>query len=142
MTAASAGAAPERIAVEIAPGEAVTALAYRAKEAAGITLILAHGAGAGQTSPFMVRAATNLAARGIDVVTFNFSYTEQRRRLPDRTDRLEACYRAVIATIAEHATLGRNSIAMGGKSMGGRIATHLAAQSVTGPKAVVLLGYP
>lgn len=142
MTAAAAGADPERIAVEIAPGEAVTALAYRAKDPAGITLILAHGAGASQTSPFMVRTATNLAARGLDVVTFNFAYTEQRRRLPDRTDRLEACYRGVIATVARHATLGQNHLAIGGKSMGGRIATHLAAARVDGPNAVVLLGYP
>src|SRR4029077_14479116 len=66
-----------------------------------------------------------------------------RRRVPDRTDTLEACYRAAIATAREH--FGRASVFIGGKSMGGRIATHLAATDdadASGIAGVVLLGYP
>ena len=135
----------EALRVAIAPGEAVTALLYpaAAERRAGVALILGHGAGAGQSSLFMVRCATDLAARGIDVVTFNFPYMERGRRLPDANDRLEACYRAVIAAMREHPTLGGVRLAIGGKSMGGRIASQVAAGVGVGDLAgLVLLGYP
>jgi uncharacterized protein len=75
---------PDRICVEIAPAQIVTALEYpaAAQHPADVTLILAHGAGAAQTSGFMVTFATELAARGIAVVTFNFLYKERGRRVP------------------------------------------------------------
>ena len=60
------------------------------------TLMLAHGAGAPQQHPFMVGFARALSERGLDVVTFNFLYTEQRRKVPDRMPQLVACYRAAI----------------------------------------------
>lgn len=135
---------PETIRVEIGSTERVTAIAYpaTAEERAGVTLILGHGAGASQTSDFMVRFADGLAARGIDVVTFNFSYTEQGRRVPDPNDRLEACYSAVIERVRTHKTFGGGRLAIGGKSMGGRIASQLAASGTMSPAALVLLGYP
>ena len=122
-----------------------TALVYHAAPASSIdgALVLAHGAGAPQQSAFMVGFARGLASRGIDVLTFNFLYTEQRRRVPDRAPKLEACYRAAVATAREH--FGRNAVFIGGKSMGGRIATHLAAAddaATLGIAGVVLLGYP
>src|SRR5438093_6054320 len=68
----------EPLRIEIAPDDCVSARVYPAAASgrAGIALMLAHGAGAGQNSAFLVRFATGLAARGIDAVTFNFSYTE------------------------------------------------------------------
>ena len=76
---------PEAFAVGLDAGQSVTALHYAAEQpASGAALIVAHGAGAGQNSPFMVDFARALATRGFDTVTFNFPYTEQRRRLPDR----------------------------------------------------------
>ena len=134
----------EQIKVEVNENQSVTSVAYRAstKSRAGITLILGHGAGAGQTSGFMVSFATQLAARGIDTVTFNFLYTEHGRHLPDTKDKLESCYRAVIETVLAHKKLGRNRLAMGGKSMGGRIASHVAAAEVGDLAALVFLGYP
>jgi predicted alpha/beta-hydrolase family hydrolase len=120
----------------------------------GATLILAHGAGAPQQSTFMVDFARGLSARGINVVTFNFLYTEQKRRVPDRAPVLEACYRAVIDAARRHAPIARaglpqrlggvaQAIFIGGKSMGGRIATQIAAAD---PRlriaGLVLLGYP
>ena len=58
----------ERIRIDVTPSEHVTAIAYSAaaRDRAGISLILAHGAGANQTSSFMVHFATALAARGIN----------------------------------------------------------------------------
>jgi hypothetical protein len=121
-----------------------SARAYRAADrSANVTLVLAHGAGAGQQSAFITGFARGLADRGIDVLTFNFLFTEQRRRVPDRTEKLEACYRAAIATARDQ--FGRPSVFIGGKSMGGRIATHLAAADdadALGIGGVVLLGYP
>ena len=57
---------------------------------AGIRLILGHGAGGNQSSGFMVRFATALAERGFPTLTFNFLYSEQGRRVPDRNDKLES----------------------------------------------------
>jgi uncharacterized protein len=107
------------------------------------TLVLAHGAGAPQQSAFIVGFARGLAESGVDVLTFNFLYLEHKRRVPDRTEKLEACYRAAIATAREH--FRRRNVFIGGKSMGGRIATHLAGGDDAddlGIRGVVALGYP
>ena len=134
---------PEAFAVALDAGQTVTALHYAAGQpASGAALIVAHGAGAGQTSPFMVDFARALATRGFDTVTFNFLYTEQRRRLPDRAPVLEACYAAVIEETRRRLQSARDALFIGGKSMGGRMATHLGAQDVAGLKGIVVLGYP
>ena len=145
----------DRLSVALDNGAKTTALVYLAADLqagpradppyenrVGATLVLAHGAGAPQQSAFMVAFARGLSARGIDVVTFNFFYTEQKRRVPDRAPALEACYRSAIAAARDHAPLNGNAIFIGGKSMGGRIATHLAAAGDAGIRGVVLLGYP
>jgi uncharacterized protein len=133
----------EHIRVDVSPSEHVTALAYRPAPGhrVGVTLILAHGAGADQNSGFMVHIATSLAARGVDTVTFNFVYTEQGRRAPDRNDKLESCWRAVIAAVRGGKGAGRKLI-IGGKSMGGRIASQVAAAGEEGVAGLVFLGYP
>jgi len=135
---------PEVFQIALTPHHTVTATVYHAtaQDQAGITLILAHGAGAGQTSEFMVYFASGLARRGIDAVTFNFYYTEYGRRIPDSNDRLEACYRAVIQTITESQKLSFNRLAIGGKSMGGRIASQIAVEETRDLLGLVFLGYP
>jgi uncharacterized protein len=130
--------------VPLRADHAVTATVYPAmsRDRAKITLVLAHGAGAGQTSEFMVYFATELSRRGIDTVTFNFYYREIGRRIPDQNDRLEHCYRSVIETIIETRRLPDNRLAIGGKSMGGRIASQIAADGTSGLLGLVFLGYP
>ena len=138
----------DRLAVHIREGERVSASTYPAAEDCrlGATLILAHGAGAGQSSSFIVRFATGLSSRGLDVLTFNFLYAEARRRIPDRTGKLEACYRAAIAAARSYGPFERNELFIGGKSMGGRIASHLAAAEADaaafGIRGLIVLGYP
>jgi len=138
---------PEPFRVDVTPSEPVTAIVYpaAARDAADISLILAHGAGANQRSGFMVQFAGALAARGIETITFNFVYSEAGRRLPDRNDELEACWRSVIAA-CRSGTIGgnreRRKLAIGGKSMGGRIATQVAAADPDALAGLVLLGYP
>ena len=134
---------PDRFRVEVAPSHHVTALGYSAAAGnrARVTLILGHGAGADQTSGFMVAFATALAARGIDVVTFNFLYSERGRRIPDPNGRLESCWRAVIGSVQGRIT-SDDKLAIGGKSMGGRIAAQVAAGGAGDLAGLVFLGYP
>jgi predicted alpha/beta-hydrolase family hydrolase len=106
----------------------------------GALFVFAHGAGAGQRHPFMTGYATALAAAGVDVVTFDFPYMAQQRRLPDKPPVLEQSFRDAIAW-AQGEFEGRR-LFIGGKSMGGRIATHLAAQPEVTLRGVVALGYP
>src|SRR4051812_46183842 len=129
---------PERIRIDIGSSDAVTATVYPAK--ADTALILAHGAGADQSHAFMVSFATALAERGIETITFNFVYSEQKRRIPDPAPKLEACYRAVIAAV--RARYKSRKLVIGGKSMGGRMASHLAAAGEEGIAGLVMLGYP
>lgn len=143
---------PGELDVTLETGARTTALVYLADRSSGkgsirhrldAALILAHGAGAGQRGAFMAGFASALASLGLDAVTFNFLYTEQRRRMPDRAPLLQACYRAVIDAVRERVESARRFLFIGGKSMGGRIATHVAADDRSLPIAgVVLLGYP
>src|SRR5437773_12353178 len=109
---------PDPFRVEVAPSQQVTAIEYSAATGirAGVTLILAHGAGADQTSGFMVAFANALAKRGIDIVTFNFLYSEHRRRIPDPNTKLEACWRAVIEAVRSRNTSVHDDLALGGQS--------------------------
>lgn len=118
-----------------------SARVYRAGEASS-TLVLAHGAGAPQTHPWMVKVAGALSARGLDVVTFNFPYAEGKRRAPDRNDVLEATWRAAIEAVRARDDLTSARLFIGGKSMGGRIATQVAAAAGLDLQGLVLLGYP
>jgi predicted alpha/beta-hydrolase family hydrolase len=127
MTTMTTG--PEQVPISLDDGSSVTGLLYRPSKAArsGVTLILGHGVGAGQLHPFMQLFASGFAERGIDVMTFNFQYMEQGRRVPDPKGKLEACYRAVIEAARKHKSLKGNRVVIGGKSMGGRIASQVAA---------------
>lgn len=88
----------------------------------------------------MTGTAKGLAARGISVVTFDFPYMRTRRHVPDKTPVLEAAFREIIDATREWSKT--NDVFIGGKSMGGRMATHLAAQGLEGLRGIVALGYP
>src|ERR1700682_1599275 len=119
---------PEKLTITINERDSITSLLYAAqKDRASMTIILGHGAGANQLHAFMRLFAAGLAERGLDVLTFNFQYMEQGRRVPDPRTKLEACYRAVIAAAHNHKKLKGNRLVIGGKSMGGRIASQVAA---------------
>ena len=112
---------------------------YRSDSAVA-AMVVGHGAGAGQASPFMVRTAEGLAARGIAAATFDFPYIAAKRHVPDRTDVLERSWRDAID--AARVAFPALPLFIGGKSMGGRIASHVAAQSADGLSGLVFLGYP
>jgi uncharacterized protein len=103
------------------------------------TLVLAHGAGVGMDSPFMRTMAEGLAARGLRVARFEFPYMRKRRadgkrRGPDSLPVLQASWNAAIAEI------GPEHLVIGGKSMGGRIASMVADSARV--QGLVCLGYP
>ena len=124
----------------------VTTRRYPAENGARGRLVLAHGAGADQRHRVMVAIASRLAARGVEVVTFNFLYTEQRRRTPDRAPVLEQTWEAVVDAVADDLSDGQRLV-IGGKSMGGRMASMVLARTPDRPSwarvsGLVLLGYP
>lgn len=124
---------------------ATTARLYAAnREGTAPCAILVHGAGAGQQHPFMVQVARALAERGIDVVTFDFLYMSARRRSPDRAPVLEATWRAVVEEVRRQGFARGRRLVLGGKSMGGRIASQVLASPppLDDVVGLVLLGYP
>jgi hypothetical protein len=104
-------------------------------------ILLGHGAGAGQISPFMVQVGRGFAAREVAAATFDFPYITAGRKVPDRAPALEAAWRQAVA--AGRSRFGSLPLFIGGKSMGGRIASHIAAQGGAGDLAgLVFFGYP
>ncbi|KIF59014.1 alpha/beta family hydrolase [Pseudomonas fluorescens] len=109
---------------------------------ASATLILAHGAGAPMDSEWMTDVAGRLAGLGINVLRFEFPYMAQRRvdgvkRPPNPAGKLQECWREVYGLVRLHVA---GPLAIGGKSMGGRMASLLADE--LGADALVCLGYP
>ncbi len=115
-------------------------LLYDGPDDADLTVALAHGAGAAMDSPFMNAIAGGLGAAGYRVARFEFPYMQRRRaegtcRPPDRAPVLLETWQAVIAELG-----GGGALAIGGKSMGGRMASMVADQAAV--RGLVCLGYP
>jgi predicted alpha/beta-hydrolase family hydrolase len=108
-------------------------------DAGRLGLVLAPSAGAQVSQPAFGRIAAGLAASGHPVIGLNFAYAEAGRRLPDPPARLESAFRDAVSFARR--LLGPRPLVLGGRSMGGRIASHLAADGE--PCAgLALLGYP
>lgn len=122
----------------------MTRIVFTGPKSAPLTIALAHGAGAPMDSPYMEAFAEGLAARGLRCARFEFPYMAQRRddgkkRPPNPARVLLATWREVIDEI------GRENLVIGGKSMGGRMASTIAAdlEAEGSPvRGVVCLGYP
>lgn len=128
--------------IEVQNFGGTTGTVYLSDTQAGTLLVMAHGAGAGQQHPFMLKVARGLAARGVDVVTFDFPYMHAGKKVPDRAPVLEDCFRRVVAAVRGWAPELSRRLFIGGKSMGGRMATHLASQGLDGLHGTLALGYP
>ncbi len=100
--------------------------------------VLAHGAGGSRLDPLLVGLGERLAAAGQGVVRFDFRYRAEGRKLPDRAPVCEATYRDVVSEVRRRFD---GPLWLGGKSMGGRMASHLAAAG-DAMAGLVLLGYP
>ncbi len=84
---------------------------------------------------------SQLAVKGLIAIRFNFPYAEQMRRVPDRQAVLEDCFNRVIDMVTKEYSLDESQIVLGGVSMGGRIASHVAG-SRSDVSGLVFLGYP
>jgi predicted alpha/beta-hydrolase family hydrolase len=118
----------------------VTNFLFDGKEDAPLTLVLAHGAGGPMDSPFMAKVAQGVAAEGFRAVRFEFPYmaarrTSGKRGAPDREPVLLDTWRKVIAELG-----GPARLVIGGKSMGGRMASMVADEQKV--RGLVCLGYP
>jgi predicted alpha/beta-hydrolase family hydrolase len=110
---------------------------FDGSEGASTVLILGHGAGAGSTSEFMDRFAGGLADDHLRVCRFDFAYMAAGRKSPDRQSVLEQAF----SELAESVRGGHENLLLGGKSMGGRIASTIVAAGFPAD-ALVFLGYP
>lgn len=109
-----------------------------------LVVLFAHGAGAGVHSEFMSEVAAGIAAGGFPVLRFQYAYSERMerdggRRPPDRQPMLEAVHRGAAAFLRERFPNARMVFA--GKSMGGRMASYLAAEGDE-VHALCFFGYP
>src|SRR2546426_12841403 len=102
-------------------------------------IILAHGAGQGMNSPFISYFHSELAKRGFHSVKLNFEYMDAKRRMPDPQPKLQARYRSVIESVMKEHRPKR--LIIGGKSMGGRVASYVAAD-IPDVRGLIFLGYP
>lgn len=103
---------------------------------AAVTFILAHGAGAGMSTPSMTNIARGLGERGIRVLRFDFPYMAAGKKAPDRQPVLLDAYRQAV----REAGADVSRLAIGGRSMGGRMASMLADELSV--RALVCLAYP
>ncbi|MDA2978237.1 MAG: dienelactone hydrolase [Actinomycetota bacterium] len=101
-------------------------------------ILLAHGAGAGQTHPWMALMREKLSNLGFPTLSFNYQYTEGGRKAPDRLPKLVDVHVAAANRFASYT----ESIVLAGKSMGGRVGGHVAAEDPNLADGVVYLGYP
>lgn len=117
----------------------MTAFLEDGPKEAPVTLLLAHGAGAPMDSPFMTEIAAQLGAKGWRVLRFEFPYMVKRRedgrkRPPDPAEKLQAAFREAVQAA------GPGPLVLGGKSMGGRMASLVA--DGLGAAGLICLGYP
>jgi predicted alpha/beta-hydrolase family hydrolase len=120
-------------------------LAYQGpKRGADRAVLLAHGAGADMNAATLTTVADALADAKVPSLRFNFPYRAAGRRAPDRPVVLETAVRAAVDELARRAKLPPDRFVVGGRSMGGRICSMVAADADAGeaPLGLVLLGYP
>jgi predicted alpha/beta-hydrolase family hydrolase len=114
-------------------------LLWNGSDEATSVLVLAHGAGADMNHEYMSYFAEKLGSNGLAVARFNFRYTDEGRRSPDKQPVLEQTYREAIDQIRDERSPRR--LFIGGKSMGGRIGSHIVSDG-TEANGLVYLGYP
>jgi hypothetical protein len=105
------------------------------------TAVLAPGAGSSMRHPSLVAVQTGLARAGVATATFDFPYRARGARAPDRLPTLVAAYRAVLEALARDPAVAAGRIVIGGRSLGGRVASHVAAEGAR-VGGLVFLAFP
>ena len=135
---------PEPISIALSDGAQAGARVsglLQAPRGARACYVLAHGAGAGMTHPFMAAAADGLAERGIGTLRYQFLYMERGGKRPDTPKLAHAAVRAAVAEAAKR--LPKLPLIAGGKSFGGRMTSQAqAAAPLPGVRGLAFLGFP
>jgi hypothetical protein len=126
----------QRLNVQVRAGVKVSALRTPRAKAGAWTYVYAPGAGSNLHDPFGAHLASVLPPRGVTLVRFQFPYMEAGRSGPDRPDVLEATWRAAVEAVRDD-----GKVALGGRSMGGRVGSMVHAAGVKAD-ALVLFAYP
>jgi uncharacterized protein len=124
--------------ISIDESRSVSGVLHVPAKRSGSALVLAHGAGNDMTAPLLVAVAEGLTARGVTVLRFNSLQKELGKKAPDTVAKFELVYRAVVELMRAEKP---KRLFLGGKSMGGRVASMLAAKGVA-CDGLVYLGYP
>jgi len=127
-----------RLRIKWAAGQAVDALLEPPMDPSGLGVLLAHGAGAGQRHPFMVAIRRGIAAGGHTAMSFDYSYTDAGRKAPDRLNKLLDVHAASAARLGTYV----DRVVLAGKSMGGRVGSHLAGDRGYSSAGLIYYGYP
>ena len=131
---------PTPLPLQVDETHAVSAL-LQSPRVARACYVLAHGAGAGMTHPFMAAVAAGLAERGIATLRYQFPYMERGSKRPDAPPLAQATVRAAVAEAARR--LPQLPLVAGGKSFGGRMSSQAqAASPLPGVRGLVFLGFP
>jgi hypothetical protein len=135
----------ENVRVEIDGADPVSGIVHVPEDYAGdreTGVIVAHGAGNDMHSPLLETFCDGLARAGCLALRFNFPYKEKGKKAPDPPRRLEAAWRGAYEFLRQHERLAPRHILGAGKSMGGRIASQLAAAGQLPVEKLIFLGYP
>lgn len=127
----------QKLKIEVEGSGKISAVRSEPTKRGKWTFVYAPGAGSNINDPFGTYAARELMSRGITVVRFQFPYMEAGKSGPDRPVVLEATWRAVMDAVRDP----RRKLLVGGRSMGGRIASQAVAQGAQAD-ALALFAYP
>jgi predicted alpha/beta-hydrolase family hydrolase len=105
-------------------------------------VIIAHGAGNDMHNPLLRHVAGGMAEAGYVVLRFNFPYRDQGKKSPDSQNVLVATWRSVFRFLSEQSGYDVDRIIAAGKSMGGRVASQMAARGELPAARLIYFGYP
>jgi predicted alpha/beta-hydrolase family hydrolase len=135
----------ERSTIPLGGGETVSSVFTMPEEygaGQGTGIILAHGAANDLNHPLLTSVAHGLAEAGYLVLRFNFLYREKGRKTPDRQEVLVDTWQNVHSFLRDHSGYSPNAVVVGGKSLGGRVASQMVAEGLLPADGLILLGYP
>src|SRR5216117_1566799 len=133
-------AAPQLVTIAVSDAQRVSGL-LQGPPKARACYVMAHGAGAGMTHPFMAAIANGLAERGVATLRYQFPYMEQGSKRPDAPKLAHAAVRAAVLEASR--LIPELPLFAGGKSFGGRMTSQAQAESsLPGVRGLVFLGFP
>lgn len=133
----------KRLTIRIGKQGSVSAVLHLpARQRSEIGVIVAHGAGNDMENSLLVDFAEGIAAAGWPAMRFNFPYKEKGLKTPDGQKILEETWTAAFEAFRGHPDVGVHQVVAAGKSMGGRVASQMAAEGKLPAEGLIFLGYP